>query len=367
MDGKMKEINLQELPAYIPSGPREMAEVMNISGGRSSAGALIALINGGYGYSGNHEAVTAFENTGLEHESCYVFLKELEENLNHKITWLEYTNTDVFNDKLVWSSFSYEKFFNNEYGHIGEILDVERLRSFKYEKSPNSFWYKEGYSDSSKKFKVVDYNSASRNGKPFTDTFLYKCAIRLMKNEGLILPSVGQRWCTGDIKDKVIDNYLKSIGITKYISYSGIRYDEPVRVNRMFNKNNKQNRIIYDAPLHWLQLGKYDINSFWAKQPIDLGLSNNINMFNDFLGNCVMCHLKTKLKKMYLIQNGFSVNFYKQVERITNNFNGDTDAMARQHGTYEAIEKEAFSRAPISKEDVLSDWEKEFHCTGCTD
>jgi hypothetical protein len=325
----------------------------------------MCLKNGGFGKNPNHFSI--FENMGEEDETCYIFLKEIEENTGLPITWLEYTLTDKFIQELVFSSFSYEKFQNCEYTSIGQILNVKKLQTFKFEKSPKSFWYKDGYSHPANSIREVNFETVSRNGKPFIDLFLYKCAIRIMKGEGIVLPSVGQRWCTGDGKEKVCERWLSLKGIKEYISYKGMRYDEPDRVRKVFAKNEKQNDVIYDAPLHTLKVSKIDVLLAWSMQNFDLGKINGIYTFIDAIGNCIFCHLKKKIKKLYLIQRGFKTRTLKQMEVIANNFNGDTDAMARQHGTYEMLEKEALSMPEITIEEVLSDEEIEISCFNCGD
>lgn len=353
-------------PSYTPyERSIDLAEVHNLSGGRSSAFTWMCLINGGFGKEKNH--YTLFENTGEEHETCYVFLKELQENTGIPITMLEYSLTDKFINELVFSSFSYERFKNCEYTNIGQILDIKKLRAFDFVKSPNSFWYKDGFSHPSNSIKECDFETASRNGKPFIDLFLYKCAIRIMKGEGILLPSVGQRWCTGDMKEKVGDRWLSLKGIKEFISYKGMRHDEPDRVRKVFAKNDKQNDIIYDAPLDALKINKIDVLMAWALQKFDLGKINGIYTFIDAIGNCIYCHLKKKIKKLYLIQQGYKSRSLKQMELLANNYNGDIDAMSRQHGTYDMLEKEALNMDEIKIEDVLSDEEIEISCFNCGD
>lgn len=343
----------------------EDVEVLGLSGGRSSAYLLMMLLNGGFN---NGKNIISFQNTGKEDETCYKFLKDLEDYTGLKFTWLEYSLTDKFINELVWSSFSYEKFNNGGYTHIGEILDIQKLQSFVFNKSPNNFWYKEGYYDAAETIKVVNYETASRNGKPFTDLFIYKCAIRIMKGMGLILPTAAQRWCTGDMKEKVLDRYLRNNGIKTYTKYLGIRADEPDRAGRLMQKSDGLKHINIDMPLYFGGVNKSDVLKAWGSENIDLGLKENgDNIFKDVIGNCSFCHLKALIKKQWLIQNGYSVSFYKQIETIVNNYNGDTDCMNRYHGTYSAIETKALSMDPISLVDVMSDEEIEFQCTNCGD
>lgn len=362
-----KKIDFTKFKTYKPSGSRDEYEVMSLSGGRSSAYTLMMLINGGFGKKDTD--IISFQNTGKEDETCLVFLKQLEDALGMKFTWLEYTLTQKFTNEIIFSSFSYDKFNNGEYHHIGEIMDLKKLKSFDFIKSPSNFWYKDGFSSKIESIKKVDFESASRNGKPFTDVFLYKCAIRIMKGEGLILPNVGQRWCTGDMKEKLLHRYLKNNGILSHTNYMGMRADEPIRVDKIFRKNDKQRLINFDCPMYWENVDKKQVLNAWSGQPIDLGLNHvtGSNEFRDFLGNCVFCHLKKKLKKQYLIQQGYSVDFYKQMEKIVNNYNGEVDMMSRSQGTFEMIESEAKTMGEIKMIDVMNDSEIEFECTNCGD
>lgn len=340
--------------------------VMSLSGGRSSAYTLMMLLNGGFNTKNNNHIIS-FQNTGAEDETCYKFLYDIEQITGQKIHWLEYTLTKKFVDELVFSSFSYEKFCNNEYNHIGEILNIPKLIEFSktWSKSQNNFWYKDGFSNKVESIKEVDYDTASRNGKPFIDVFLYKCAIRIMKREGLVLPNSHQRWCTGDMKEKVMTRWLSNNGIKEFTSYVGMRADEPIRVDRMFRKNDKNKKIQFDCPMYWESVFKSDVLKAWKDQPIDLGLFGETNSFRDFIGNCIFCHLKSRIKKLYLLQNGYSSNLFKQIERLAFAYNGEYDCMALSHGSYESLEKEAheIEKIPITK--VLSDTEIEIHCFGC--
>lgn len=359
----MQEFDYNAFGVYIPSGNRNRPEIMSLSGGRSSAHALLSLVNGGFGKSTD---IIAFQNTGKEHETCLQFLHELQAYLPLPITWIEYTNTEVFNT-LIRSDFSYDAFNEGQYNHIFQIVDTAKIFKFKYSKSKNNFWYKEGYSDSTKSFKIVDYSTASRNGKPFTDIFLYKCLVRVLSRKDLILPNAAQRWCTADMKIKVLDRYLKSAEISHYRHYFGMRFDEPGRVDKLFRLNDTNLKVENDCPLFWNNITKSDVLQAWANQPIDLGLSKQVNSYRDFLGNCVYCHLKAKLKKLYLIQQGHDIRFYAQLERIVNSFNHIKSAMSNQAGTMDSIYDEAMNMPPISIMDVLNDSEKEIHCFSCGD
>lgn len=351
----------QAFGIYRPSGSRIKPEVMSLSGGRSSAHALISLLNGGFGKQGD---IVSFQNTGQEHQTCYDFLRDLQKILPIPITWLEFTNTEIFTQTLLRKDFSYDRFHLGEYDNLFEIFDVIRLSKMQYKKSKNNFWYADGFRSN---FKVVDYETAAHNSKPFTDAFLYKCAIRLLTRKSLILPNAAQRWCTADMKIKVLDRYLKSSGVENYVHYFGMRHDEPERVDKIFRLNDSSRNVYHDCPLHWNYVTKSDVQEAWSRQPIDLGFNGNINNFRDFLGNCVYCHLKAKIKKLYLMQQGYDFAFYRQLERIVNNYNFEKSAMSNQAGTYEELYNEAMDMREITVNEVLSDTEKEVHCVSCGD
>jgi 3'-phosphoadenosine 5'-phosphosulfate sulfotransferase (PAPS reductase)/FAD synthetase len=124
-------------------------------------------------------------------------------------------------------------------------------------------------------FRVVDYATASRDGEPFTQL--------IQKNKGY-LPSQAQRYCTRVLKIETLQKYLKSLGVTEYTSFNGIRYDEP----RRWAKINATDLDI-ELPLVKWKTTKPDVLSWWKQQPFDL-------MVNEPYGNCDGCFLKGKGK-----------------------------------------------------------------------
>ena len=121
-------------------------------------------------------------------------------------------------------------------------------------------------------FIVVDYKTASRHGEPFDD---------LLEHRKSVLPNNYYRFCTLDLKINTLKRYLKSIGVTDYISYNGIRYDEPHR----FAKAQPETEL----PLVKWKVTKNDVIEFWDKQNFNLKL-------NEPYGNCDCCFLKGKGK-----------------------------------------------------------------------
>lgn len=125
-------------------------------------------------------------------------------------------------------------------------------------------------------YKIVDYETASRNGEPFEKS---------IKKYGL--PSKLYRHCTRELKEVPIHKFAKEyFKKEKYLTALGIRADEPKRLN--YNKKD----IFY--PLAEINITERFIREFWSKQPFDLKLK-------DYQGNCDLCFLKSKRKRMTII------------------------------------------------------------------
>jgi hypothetical protein len=126
-------------------------------------------------------------------------------------------------------------------------------------------------------FEVVTYQTASRDSRPFNELLEHKKT----------LPNLQFRYCTLELKIKTLKRYLKSIGITDFISYNGIRYDEPRRWSKT------PGDVILPC-VKW-KVTKKDIIEFWQKQHFDLKLKEPY-------GNCDLCFLKGK-SKLSIIAN----------------------------------------------------------------
>lgn len=124
-------------------------------------------------------------------------------------------------------------------------------------------------------FQVVSYETASRNGEPFT---------QLLQQRPSGIPNQQFRFCTMELKIETLRRYLKSIGIKQYTSFNGIRYDEP----RRWAKINATDLDV-ELPLVKWKTTKQEVLSWWKQQPFDL-------MVNEPYGNCDGCFLKGKGK-----------------------------------------------------------------------
>jgi 3'-phosphoadenosine 5'-phosphosulfate sulfotransferase (PAPS reductase)/FAD synthetase len=143
-------------------------------------------------------------------------------------------------------------------------------------------------------FSVVDYTTASRQGEPF------EALIRKRK----YLPNPVTRFCTIDLKIRIIHKYLRSLGLSTEEApvdmMTGIRADEPRRVvkirHRKSTSESKWATMV--MPLADAGVGAQDVTGFWAGQPFDLMLPT-ING-RTLEGNCDLCFLKGA-KQVYSI------------------------------------------------------------------
>ena len=138
------------------------------------------------------------------------------------------------------------------------------------------------------KFEVVSFETASRNGEPF---------MALIRKRNY-LPNPVTRFCTVELKVRVMHRYLKSIGWTEWDSMLGIRADEPKRLSKIGNQDYGKHEEKC-APLGAAGITKEDVGEFWRAQPFDLGLPNNNGV--TMHGNCDLCFLKGGAQVLSLI------------------------------------------------------------------
>jgi len=197
--------------------------VISTSGGETSGFMLGRLLASDLS---RYESITAvFANTGEESEATLVFVKRLAELYGIEIVWLE-----------------------------AVIHHGERKAST---------------------YKIVDFDSASRNGEPFED---------MIDKYGI--PNKAYLHCTRELKNNPIKFYCIDRFKKDYEIAIGIRTDEKERLP----KNNSY-RTVY--PLVDEGFTKDDVIAFWSKQDFRLEIEN-------YQGNCRWCWKKS-LKKLKTI------------------------------------------------------------------
>ena len=196
---------------------------ISFSGGRTSAYMLYKILEANNGLPANVKVT--FTNTGREMEQTLDFIQECSHRWNINIIWLEY-----------------------------DIIKTKNC------------------------FKIVNHNSASRNGKPF----------EILINKYGRLPNALQRFCTGVLKIQTASKYLKSLGWKHWHNALGIRYDEKHRV-----KTDLINSYYYGFyPLVNAKVLLNEIDAFWKKQPFNLSLP--LVKGKSLKGNCDCCFLKSE-------------------------------------------------------------------------
>lgn len=199
-----------------------------ISGGRTSA-MMAALLDDRVGL--------CFANTGREHPRTLDFLNELDARLGNRLVWLEFRKPRVKGA------------------------------------SPRMF-----------EFARISYATADRSGGPFEAFMEATNDFRAAKGEDIVTPWSGGRICTRGMKHRVIDAYVRSIGVGAHDRFVGLRADEPGRVWRLEKESTRRRRFF--TPLFAVGITKANVSDeFWPSQDFDLGLRDN-------QGNCTGCFLK---------------------------------------------------------------------------
>lgn len=184
------------------------------------------------------EAAVCFANTGKEDEATLRFVRDCGKRWNVLINWLEYAPSE----------------------------------------------------DASQRWRVVDFDTASRNGEPFE-------AVIRHRN---YLPNPVTRFCTSELKIRVMHKWLRAnwarLGWNaedmEWDQMIGIRADEMRRVNKIrarghSTETTKETMLL---PLADARVTLAHIDSFWRDQPFGLELPT-ING-RTLAGNCDLCFLK---------------------------------------------------------------------------
>ena len=271
--------------------PYEITEptCISFSGGRTSAFMLYKVLQA-HQMSLPNEAKVIFANTGKEEEATLNFVDECSKRWNVPISWLEYAEVD------------------------GEHS-----------------------------FKVVDYQTASRNGEPFE---------QIIKHFNNALPNGRARYCSANLKTRTFYRYLKSIGWEEWQSFLGIRADEPKRVVKFRANPNPEGKheTVY-LPLAQDNISSKDVSNFWKAQDFDLGLPN-ING-KTMHGNCDLCMLKPKAQILSLIQEKpeRALWWIKQEEEASKRCAGDGKFFAIDRPTYAQMYKYAAEQTDMFDKD----------------
>lgn len=217
---------------------------ISFSGGETSGFMLHWIINNvAHLYD---EIIILFANTGQENEETLLFVYQCAEYFGVKVIWIE---SDIDPDNRTKGG-----------------------------------------------FRVVDFQSASRNGEPFET---------IIKAYGI--PNPDWLHCTRELKTRPMTAYLRSIGWKSgtYDVAIGIRSDE---IDRM-DPEAKKYRFWYPL-IKNIEMTKPRVNRFWQKQPFRLNLKG-------YEGNCKWCWKKSLRKHLTLItEHPEWYDFPERMERL---------------------------------------------------
>lgn len=217
---------------------------ISFSGGRTSAYLLHRLID----IIPKEKLIINFANTGRESEETLLFIKQNEDYLKMNFNWVEYD--------------------------LGE--------------------------DGKPFYKKVNYETASRDGTPLIKSIMYNKYV----------PNVMQRRCTISTKIETMTRYMKDIGFNyeKYITYIGIRFDEPKRWSKELHQFGSNAQIKAYPLVDW-KTTKADVINYWKAMPFDLQIEEPF-------GNCDLCFLKSTKRRISVLKEKPEIaEFWSGIEK----------------------------------------------------
>lgn len=213
--------------------------LVSFSGGRTSGLMLRRILDAGI----DDDVHVCFANTGKEREETLDFVREVSVRWGVGITWLERDDGSTY-----------------EHHDAGDEATRPRYR-------------------------VVRHETASRAGEPFR---------RLILDRNY-MPNPVTRFCTTELKIRVMKNWMIDQGYEHWSNIVGLRADEPGRVANMREQDGK-NRWTVSMPLAEAGVRLADVETFWRGQPFQLAL-------RPWEGNCDVCYLKGHKKRERIIRD----------------------------------------------------------------
>lgn len=237
----------KQMPEFVmPKQGLKERVTISFSGGKTSAYMTKMLLDYLRQHAPEKHVVVTFANTGQEHEETLKFVDRCDKAFGFGVVWLE-----------------------------AEVTQQAGIGI---------------------RHKIVNFETASRNGEPFRD-YIAKHGI----------PNRMYNQCTARLKIEPMDHYRKSVLGWKNGTYStaiGIRADEMDRVSlRSIEK--------YGAFYPCVDAGvtKDDVRAWWAEQDFNLNIPEH-------LGNCTWCWKKSNRKLLTLARSNPEIfDFPSRMER----------------------------------------------------
>lgn len=161
----------------------------------------------------------------------------------------------------------------------------------------------------------VGLNSAARDGEPFAALIAEKS----------YTPNAVTRFCTSELKVRVMRDYCRGLGWGRWTNVIGLRHDEGHRVLKALDRSASGRDPWRNVmPLADAGVTRRDVLAFWLgdnadpkkltsplPQGFDLGL-------RDYEGNCDLCFLKSRRKLEALIrERPTSAGWWVEMEAAT--------------------------------------------------
>lgn len=217
---------------YLIAGPA----LISFSGGRTSAYMLKMIIEA-HGGTLPADVHVCFANTGKEREETLRFVHDCATHWGVRVRWLQWRTRRTKDDE-------------------GNVIPF------------------------AERFDEVGFNSSARDGSPFAE---------LIRVKGYT-PNAVTRFCTDELKVKVMRNFMQAQGYSTWTNVIGLRADEMHRVEKSRRRSaSGKERWTNVQPLAEAGVSVRDVRSWWDEQPFDLGLL-------PFEGNCDGCFLKARAK-----------------------------------------------------------------------
>lgn len=209
--------------------------LISFSGGRTSGLMLRRILDVGI----DEDVHVCFANTGKERAETLDFVREVSVRWGIGITWLERSDCSTY-----------------EHHDAGD--EVHRAR-----------------------YRVVSYETVARDGGPFRQLIL----------DRNYMPNPVTRFCTTELKIRVMKNWMLDQGYEHWSNVVGLRADEPGRVASIREKDGTVEMPLVDAGIRLA-----DVDLFWRTQPFQLAL-------RPWEGNCDLCFLKGHKKRERIIRD----------------------------------------------------------------
>ena len=184
-------------------------------------------------------------------------------------------------------------------------------------------------------YKVVNYESASRNGEPF-EAMLKKYP----------MPNNMASNCTRELKQRPIESFIRK-NLKDYDVYRiiGIRADEEHRKSNHATKD----KLIY--PLcDELRVDQSFIRKWWDMQSFDLKLK-------DYEGNCDLCFKKSLKKRLTIIKE--NPNIANWWEKMENKYNSESIPRFDLRTNKSISEMKELAKHPFQKAEDLHELSKQ--------